>query len=67
MPRSCRLDIIGVVQHGTLRGIEGRLVFRDERDREEFVRRIGGVVGAGKAQLLAKIVRTTDGARGSPG
>ena len=53
MPRSARLDVIGVVQHVMARGIEGRAVFRDNRDREEFVGRLGAVVEAGKAQLLA--------------
>jgi hypothetical protein len=39
MPRSVRLDVLGVVHHVMARGIEGRPVFRHDGDREEFVRR----------------------------
>jgi putative transposase len=53
MPRCARLDILGVVQHVMARGIESRPVFRDDRDREEFLRRLGEVVVSGRAQLLA--------------
>lgn len=53
MPRSARLDVIGVVQHVMARSIDGRALFRDDRDREEFMRRLGEVVGWGSAQLLA--------------
>ena len=35
------------------RGIEGRPVFRDNRDRQEFMGRVGEIVVAGSAQLLA--------------
>lgn len=53
MPRSARLDVLGVVHHVMARGIERSPIFRDDRDREEFLRRLGEVVVAGKAQLLA--------------
>jgi putative transposase len=53
MPRTARLDVLGVVQHVMARGMEGRAIFRDDRDREGFVRRLGEVVVSGKAQLLA--------------
>ncbi|MBI5016567.1 MAG: transposase [Deltaproteobacteria bacterium] len=53
MPRSARLDVLGVVHHVMARGIEGRPIFRDDRDREESLRRLAEVVVSGKAQLLA--------------
>ncbi|MBI5443028.1 MAG: transposase [Deltaproteobacteria bacterium] len=53
MPRSPRLDVLGVVHHVMARGIEKRVIFRGARDREEFLRRLGEVVVAGKAQLLS--------------
>ncbi len=37
--RNACLDVLGVVHHVMARGIEGRLIFLDDRDREEFVRR----------------------------
>jgi putative transposase len=41
MPRLARLDAPGVVHHVIIRGIEGRKIFWDERDREDFVERLG--------------------------
>lgn len=35
------------------RGIDGCAIFRDDRDREEFLRRLSDMVTAGRAQLLA--------------
>jgi REP element-mobilizing transposase RayT len=45
--------VLNVVHHVMARGIEGSAIFRDGRDREEFLRRLGEVVLAGQAQLLA--------------
>ncbi|MDF1552016.1 MAG: transposase [Deferrisomatales bacterium] len=53
MPRTARLDVLGVVQHVMARGIEGRPVFRDDRDRHQFMDRLAGITVAGDAQLLA--------------
>jgi putative transposase len=53
MPRSARLDVLGVVHHVMARGIERRDIFRGDRDRDEFLRRLGEVIAGGKAQLLA--------------
>jgi len=40
MPRQARLDAPGVLHHVKARGIEQRKIFRGDRDREDFVRRI---------------------------
>ena len=46
MPRSARLDAPGVIHHIMIRGIEKRRIFRDDKDREQFLNRL--------AQLLPK-------------
>jgi putative transposase len=53
MPRSARLDVPNVLQHVMARGIEGREIFRDKKDREEFLRRLSEVLVEGKGQLFA--------------
>ena len=43
MPRQARLDAAGVLHHVMGRGIEQGLIFRDDRDREDFIRRLSGL------------------------
>ena len=43
MPRGPRLDAPHTLHHVMVRGIEGRLIFRDDRDRDDFVRRLRDV------------------------
>jgi putative transposase len=43
MPRGPRLDAPGVLHHVMVRGIERRAIFRDDRDRREFVTRLGAL------------------------
>jgi hypothetical protein len=45
MPRGPRLDAPGVLQHVMARGIEQRLLFRDDHDRQDFLDRLGTLVG----------------------
>jgi len=52
MPRSARFDVPNVLQHVMARGIEGREIFRDKKDREEFLRRLSEVVTKGEGQLF---------------
>jgi putative transposase len=40
MPRQARLDAPGVMHHIMARGIERRPVFRDDRDRDDFLKRL---------------------------
>ena len=40
MPPGPRLDAPGVLHHGMVRGSERRAIFRDDRDRREFVTRL---------------------------
>jgi putative transposase len=41
MPRSARIDSAGVLHHVIIRGIEGRMIFMDDSDREGFLMRLG--------------------------
>jgi len=41
MPRQPRLDVPGLVHHVMARGIEGWDIFRDDADREGFLKRLG--------------------------
>lgn len=43
MPRHARLDAEGVLHHIIVRGIERRLIFRDDIDKDRFVERMGKV------------------------
>jgi len=40
MPRTARLDAPGVLHHVMIRGIERRKIFRNEKDCEDFIKRI---------------------------
>jgi hypothetical protein len=41
MPRTARLDAPGVLHHVMIRGIERRKIFRNDKDREDFIERLG--------------------------
>jgi putative transposase len=43
MPRHARLDAPGVLHHIIVRGIERRMIFRDDEDRDNFVSRTAKV------------------------
>lgn len=53
MPRGPRLDAPGTFHHVMVRGIEGRPLFRDDRDREDFVRRLGTLAKSGAVTVYA--------------
>ena len=40
MPRTARLDAPGVLHHVMIRGIECRNIFRNNKDREDFIARL---------------------------
>ena len=44
MPRLARLDAPGVLHHIIVRGIERRVIFRDDFDRENFLERLSILV-----------------------
>ncbi len=53
MPRGPRLDAPGVLHHIMIRGLERRRIFRDDRDRADFVMRLGVLAGAGALAVYA--------------
>jgi len=46
MPRGPRLDAPGALHHVMVRGIEGRPIFRDDRDRDDFTQRLATLAPA---------------------
>ncbi len=44
MPRGARIDLPGLLQHVIVRGIEGRPIFEDDRDRASFRSRFCGLL-----------------------
>ncbi len=56
MPRSARLDAPGVLQHVMGRGIERRKIFLDNRDREDFVRRLEELAKEGQNVYITSAV-----------
>jgi len=53
MPRGPRLDAPGVLHHGMARGSERRPMFRDARDRADFVARLAALTGAKPGAVAA--------------
>ncbi len=53
MARGPRLDAPGTLHHVMVRGIERRKIFDDDRDREDFLRRLGKVIEEGEARCFA--------------
>jgi putative transposase len=44
MARQARIDAPGALHHIIIRGIERKAIFRDDRDRERFLERLGSVL-----------------------
>jgi len=40
MPRTARIDAPGVLHHVMIRRIEHRKIFRNDKDREDFIERL---------------------------
>jgi putative transposase len=53
MPRQARIDAPGALHHIVIRGIEKRAVFRDDRDREDFIERLSGLLEEGATPCYA--------------
>ena len=53
MPRQARLDAPGTLHHVMVRGIEGAKIFYDDKDRKNFLSRIGKLVGNTGTRILA--------------
>lgn len=53
MPRQPRLDAPDTLQHVMVRGLERRAIFRDDRDRMEFVTRVAHLTAQGAWTVYA--------------
>ena len=47
MPRQARLDAPNALRHVKVRGLERRVLFRDDADREDFVARLAALAETG--------------------
>ncbi len=64
MPRQARLDAPGTLHHVRLRGIEGKSIFRDNRDRKEFVARLGNLTKETGTRVLDRSLPRNHAHRG---
>ncbi|HSW39910.1 MAG TPA: transposase [Acidobacteriota bacterium] len=53
MARPARLDAPGTLHHVIIRGIEKRQIVYDDRDRENFVKRLGDLAKETKTHIYA--------------
>jgi len=53
MPRKARLDAPGVLHHIIIRGIERRKIFRDDRDKDNFIGRLATLLSETKTTCYA--------------
>ena len=53
MPRAARLDVPGILQHVIIRGIEGREIFLDAKDRQSFLTRLSELLPESDTDCLA--------------
>ncbi len=53
MPRTARLDAPGVLHHVMGRGLDRQVLFRDDQDRDDFVRRLAGLAEVQAVSLYA--------------
>ncbi len=53
MPRQARLDAPGTLHHVMIRGIERSPIFKDDRDRQDFLSRMGRLANETGTKILA--------------
>ena len=53
MPRQARIDIPGALHHIICRGIERRRLFQDDKDRDDFLGRLGDILPETTTPCLA--------------
>ena len=53
MPRQARLDSPGTLHHIMIRGIEGRDLFNEDRDRKEFIDRLSKIIQKTNDKIVA--------------
>ncbi len=53
MPRKARIDAPGALHHIIVRGIERRKIFYDDRDRDNFIERLGDILAETRTPCFA--------------
>ena len=53
MPRQSRIDKPGALHHIICRGIEQRDIFKDDKDRDNFVKRLGAILSETRTPCYA--------------
>jgi putative transposase len=56
MPRKTRIDAPGALHHVIIRGIEGSSIIRDDKDRNEFLNRLGVLLHETSTSCYAWVV-----------
>ncbi len=56
MPRKARIDIPGILQHVIGRGIERRVIYKDDKDREYFLEQLADVLMKNKGQCYGWVL-----------
>ncbi len=44
MPRKSRIDTPGALHHIIARGIDRKNIFKDDKDRDDFLERLGAII-----------------------
>jgi len=52
MPRQARLDAPETLHHVVIQGIEGANIFSDDKDREDFISRVGKIGKLTETRIL---------------
>jgi putative transposase len=58
IPRQAHIDAPGVLHHIVICGIERRGIFRDDKDRENFLERLSGLLQKSATPCYAWALRT---------
>jgi len=53
MPRKARIDAPGALHHIIIRGIENRKIFEDNKDRNQFIKRLGDILAEAETPIYA--------------
>ena len=53
MPRKARIDAPGALHHIIIRGIEKRKIFEDDKDRNQFIKRLGDILTETETPIYA--------------
>ena len=59
MPRGARLDAPGTLHHVLLRGIERRNIVTDDKDRKNFITRMGNIAAETETPISVSYTHLT--------